>query len=472
MAAFQPVPRHQECRDSPARTRAVRRLQRDAAGLARQVLDEPHLPASAGHLAVRDVAEDVALWLSVLAGDVTGSDVTDRFRRRGRTHSGCHVPLEDAVLLQHVCARLIDDAIAAQIVWRRDKAAVPGAENPGPLGQLGGHPRDTGDDWDRCEGGRDDRGRCDSGRDDWDRCDSGRGEAAGHHAAAGCDIGVSQAEFTRILALATTAIATGYRDARLELPAPVDEIERTVKTLTGGSGPGAGTGSGHSTGTRVGTGAGAGAGAGTGTGTGTVDLPAHVATPLRWCLASVQLTDTRPVLRRFRAANPRALAAVTGSRLICYSRDHPTVPEGFPAHGLACVDDDAALAARQAIASAGLAHHYGLDQVKAQQILPVIGSLEQDPARHEAFIDSCLGPLRTSDRHRHLLDTLRAYLAHGLRTTPAARSLYVHRHTFTYRLRSIRRLTGLDLAHPLHRLRAELALLLLSVQLGAEAGGG
>jgi hypothetical protein len=393
MAAYQPVPRHQECRDSPARTRAVRRLQRDTSVLARQMLDGPHLPASAGHLAVRDVAEDVALWLSVLAGDVTGADVAYRFRRRGRTHSARHVPLEDAVLLQHVCARLIDEAVAADISWRRDKARDPGA---------------------------------------------------GGHEAAGREIGVAQGEFTRILATATAAVAAGYRDARLELAAPTDEIEEKVKTLSGGGSHGAGA----------------------------VELPAHIATPLRWCLASVRLADARPALRRFRAANPHSLAAVTDSRVICYSRERPTVPEGFPAHGLAGVGDDAACAARHAIASAGLAHHYGLDHVKAQQILPVIGVLEQDPARHEAFIDSCLGPLRTSDRHRHLLDTLRAYLAHGLRTTPAARSLYVHRHTFAYRLRSIRRLTGLDLAHPLHRLRAELALLLLSVQLGAEAGRG
>ncbi|MFC4494374.1 PucR family transcriptional regulator [Streptomyces ovatisporus] len=368
MAAFQPVTRHQKCCDSPPRAHAVRRLQHDAAGLARQVLDEHHLPASAAHLAVSDVAEDVALWLSVLAGDITGTDAARRFRRRGRSHCGRRVPLEDAVLLQHVCARLID----------------------------------------------------------------------------GAGIGAPQGEFTRVLAMATTAIAAGYRDVRLESSAPVDEFEQTVKTLSGVSSHG----------------------------TGTVELPADVATPLRWCLATVRLPDARPALGRFRAANPHALAAVADSRVICYSRERPTVPGGFPAHGLARVDDDAAHAARHAMASAGLAHHYGLDQVKVQQILPIIGALEQDPARREAFIDACLGPLRTSDRHRHLLDTLRAYLAHGLRTTPAARSLYVHRHTFTYRLRSIRRLTGLDLAHPLHRLRAELALLLLSVQRGAEAGRG
>ncbi|MCH6160842.1 PucR family transcriptional regulator [Streptomyces marispadix] len=431
MAAFRPVP-HLECGDSPPRARAVRRLQREAPVLARQLLDGPHLPASAGHLAVRDVAEDVALWLSVLAGDITGADVAHRFRRRGRTHSSRHVPLEDAVLLQHICARLIDEAVTAEISRRHDKAGASGTGNPGAHGESGDCPRD-----DRFgpfgRGDGDDGGR---------RRDDARGEAAGHDTAARPDFDASQGEFTRILATATTAVAAGYRDARLELPSPVDEIEQTVKTLSGGSGHGAGT----------------------------ADLPGHIATPLRWCLASVRLTDAHPASRRFRAANPHALTAVTDSRLICYSRERPTVPEGFPAHGLACVDDDTALAARHAIASAGLAHHYGLDQVKAQQVLPVIRALEQDPARHEAFIDSCLGPLRTSDRHRHLLDTLRAYLAHGLRTTPAARSLYVHRHTFTYRLHSIRRLTGLDLAHPLHRLRAELALLLLSVQLGAEAG--
>lgn len=62
--------------------------------------------------------------------------------------------------------------------------------------------------------------------------------------------------------------------------------------------------------------------------------------------------------------------------------------------------------------------------------LPLIGAADQDPDNREEFLAACLGPLHTSDRHRHLPEPLRAYLVHGLRTTPAARSLYVHRHTF------------------------------------------
>jgi PucR family transcriptional regulator, purine catabolism regulatory protein len=44
-----------------------------------------------------------------------------------------------------------------------------------------------------------------------------------------------------------------------------------------------------------------------------------------------------------------------------------------------------------------------------------------------------------------LLDTLRAYLAHGCRPGPAAAELCVHRHTLTYRLDRVATLTGRDL---------------------------
>jgi PucR family transcriptional regulator, purine catabolism regulatory protein len=57
-----------------------------------------------------------------------------------------------------------------------------------------------------------------------------------------------------------------------------------------------------------------------------------------------------------------------------------------------------------------------------------------------------------------LLDTLRAYLAHGCRPGPAAEELCVHRHTLAYRLDRIRDLTGRDPRAGAHLLEFGLAL--------------
>jgi PucR family transcriptional regulator, purine catabolism regulatory protein len=65
----------------------------------------------------------------------------------------------------------------------------------------------------------------------------------------------------------------------------------------------------------------------------------------------------------------------------------------------------------------------------------------------EAFVEQVLGPVIDHERDdpMPLLDTLRAYLAHGCRPGPAAAELCVHRHTLTYRLDRVATLTGRDL---------------------------
>lgn len=76
-----------------------------------------------------------------------------------------------------------------------------------------------------------------------------------------------------------------------------------------------------------------------------------------------------------------------------------------------------------------------------------------------------LGPLRESDslHGTNLLDTLKVWLQHHGRLTPAARELEVHRHTLTSRLDSIAALTGADLDD--FQARAELALAIRFYQL-------
>jgi purine catabolism regulator len=58
-----------------------------------------------------------------------------------------------------------------------------------------------------------------------------------------------------------------------------------------------------------------------------------------------------------------------------------------------------------------------------------------------------------------LLATLDAYLQHGGALTQAAATLFVHRHTLTYRLDKIERLCDLDLSAPLVRLNLQVALI-------------
>lgn len=78
------------------------------------------------------------------------------------------------------------------------------------------------------------------------------------------------------------------------------------------------------------------------------------------------------------------------------------------------------------------------------------------------FISQVLGPVLEHDRSQdtRLLDSLRAYLAHGCRPGPAAEELCVHRHTLGYRLDRVRDLTGRDPRSGEHLLEFGLALAL------------
>ncbi|MFA9430176.1 PucR family transcriptional regulator [Egicoccus sp. AB-alg2] len=85
------------------------------------------------------------------------------------------------------------------------------------------------------------------------------------------------------------------------------------------------------------------------------------------------------------------------------------------------------------------------------------------------FVTQVLGPVIEHDRREstRLVQTLRAYLAHGCRPGPAAAELCVHRHTLTYRLDRIRELTGRDPRAGEHLLEYGLALELHARQVDA-----
>ena len=82
----------------------------------------------------------------------------------------------------------------------------------------------------------------------------------------------------------------------------------------------------------------------------------------------------------------------------------------------------------------------------------------------DTFIRRMLGPVLHHDAagEAALVDTLRAYLDRGCRPGPAAADLRVHRHTLTYRLDRIARLTGRDPRSGDHLLAYGLALELLA----------
>ena len=76
------------------------------------------------------------------------------------------------------------------------------------------------------------------------------------------------------------------------------------------------------------------------------------------------------------------------------------------------------------------------------------------------FVATVLGPVldRGGPEATALLDTLRAYLAHGCRPGPAAEELCIHRHTLAYRLDRVRDMTGRDPRSGDHLLEFALAL--------------
>lgn len=207
-------------------------------------------------------------------------------------------------------------------------------------------------------------------------------------------------------------------------------------------------------------------------------LPAHITQPLRWCMATTALDARQRATEMavLRSDNPRALVGELDDRLLLLSVEPPVCDRLTVPCATAVIEEGGSIdtAADLACQAAAFARLYGHTPLDARDVLPLVRLLKQGTERDEDFLCRSLGPLRGDPRHAHLLTTLRAYLRHGMSTAATARSLYLHRHTLDNRLRRIRQLTGLDLTHPLHRLRAEIALLLTipnrPLSAGAEHG--
>jgi hypothetical protein len=107
---------------------------------------------------------------------------------------------------------------------------------------------------------------------------------------------------------------------------------------------------------------------------------------------------------------------------------------------------------------AGSIDRYGVtrfDQLGIYRILETAGG-EPDLA---GYVDEWLGPLQRADDSRgsDLVQTLAQYLDHGGNYDSTAESLTIHRSTLRYRLKSIRQITGFDLADPETRLNLHVA---------------
>jgi DNA-binding PucR family transcriptional regulator len=95
------------------------------------------------------------------------------------------------------------------------------------------------------------------------------------------------------------------------------------------------------------------------------------------------------------------------------------------------------------------------DQLGIYRILDTAGG-EPDLA---GYVDEWLGTLLRNDGSRgsDLVHTLAQYLDHGGNYDSTAESLTIHRSTLRYRLKSIRQITGFDLADPEIRLNLHVA---------------
>ena len=118
------------------------------------------------------------------------------------------------------------------------------------------------------------------------------------------------------------------------------------------------------------------------------------------------------------------------------------------------------------------AHRFGGDGIFLYEELGIARLLlgSGDAPDLQAFVREVTGPLIDYDSKNDgaLLRTLRAFFDADCSQRTAAERLFVHHKTLRYRLGRIQQLTGLDLGHHEDRMRADLALRLLQVNVGLD----
>lgn len=118
------------------------------------------------------------------------------------------------------------------------------------------------------------------------------------------------------------------------------------------------------------------------------------------------------------------------------------------------------------------AHRFGGDGIFLYEELGIVRLLlgSGDAPDLQAFVREVTGPLIDYDSKNDgaLLRTLRAFFDADCSQRTAAERLFVHHKTLRYRLERIKQLTGLDLSRHEDRMRADLALRLLQVNVAID----
>ena len=111
----------------------------------------------------------------------------------------------------------------------------------------------------------------------------------------------------------------------------------------------------------------------------------------------------------------------------------------------------------------------GLEDLLSGSWRLLLGTAVDDPSELHALVDATVGRALAPGRGSpaDLIDTLRAYLAHGANLNTTARAVYAHRHTVAHRLTRVRELTGHDAQTPDGQAQLTLGLQALAVRRAA-----
>jgi hypothetical protein len=185
--------------------------------------------------------------------------------------------------------------------------------------------------------------------------------------------------------------------------------------------------------------------------------------PLRVALATPRLEAAEAEARHLRRLHPWSVVGMVDDRIAVLAR---RPPRGMrQPHGTADIPDGAApgtIAAAVTLAAeaADVAERLATPSLPAPAATPLAAILSLGETERQDYLATCFGDLVATPRGDAMLDTVSAVLTYP-RAADAARALHIHRHTLDYRLQRFQQATGLDLADPASRFRAEIGLFLL-----------
>jgi sugar diacid utilization regulator/putative methionine-R-sulfoxide reductase with GAF domain len=178
-------------------------------------------------------------------------------------------------------------------------------------------------------------------------------------------------------------------------------------------------------------------------------------------ISAIAVNLDRPVIREFVSELSRSAREVEPDLRLAWGvsqrhQDPVTLPRAFD----------------EAKTALSAAHRFGGDGIFLYEELGIARLLlgSGDAPDLQAFVREVTGPLIDYDSKNDgaLLRTLRVFFDADCSQRTAAERLFVHHKTLRYRLGRIKQLTGLDLGHHEDRMRADLALRLLQVNVGLD----